>query len=253
MVALKHGCVAACLLMSGLAGAARANDTDPASPPPGWKLTWSDEFNGDSIDRSHWGFEIGNGGGGWGNNEKEYYTDRPDNAFVKGRRSTHPRDQISVSRIQLHLGSNAQPGQVLPEVRPIRFPRQAPAGRRALARAVDDARGRLLRRLAALRRNRRHRSTRANTHRRARHHPLRPPLPRQHPQRRDLHAARQRHHRRLAPLHLGMGARRHPLVRRRKTLLHQKPLVQSAPHPRRRHRPPSTPGPPRSTSRSSSS
>ena len=49
-------------------------------PPPGYKLIWSDEFNGNSIDRSKWGFEYG--GEGWGNNELQHYTDRGDNAYV---------------------------------------------------------------------------------------------------------------------------------------------------------------------------
>jgi beta-glucanase (GH16 family) len=44
-----------------------------------WNLVWSDEFNGNSIDTSHWTFETGNNGG-WGNNELEYYTARPENA-----------------------------------------------------------------------------------------------------------------------------------------------------------------------------
>src|SRR5207249_7916971 len=44
-------------------------------------LLWSDEFNGASIDRSNWTFDLG--GGGWGNNELEYYTDRPENARVE--------------------------------------------------------------------------------------------------------------------------------------------------------------------------
>ena len=47
----------------------------------GWKLIWSDEFNGPSIDTNHWVFETGNNNG-WGNNELEYYTDRPGNAYV---------------------------------------------------------------------------------------------------------------------------------------------------------------------------
>jgi beta-glucanase (GH16 family) len=47
----------------------------------GWKLVWSDEFNGTSIDTNHWVFETGNNGG-WGNNELEFYTGRPDNAYV---------------------------------------------------------------------------------------------------------------------------------------------------------------------------
>src|SRR5580692_8804724 len=47
-----------------------------------WQLTWSDEFNGSSINTANWTFDIGNGSGGWGNNELEYYTSRPQNAYV---------------------------------------------------------------------------------------------------------------------------------------------------------------------------
>lgn len=46
-----------------------------------WKLVWSDEFNGPNrsgVDASKWVSETG--GGGWGNNELEYYTSRVDNA-----------------------------------------------------------------------------------------------------------------------------------------------------------------------------
>jgi beta-glucanase (GH16 family) len=46
-----------------------------------WKLVWSDEFNGTSIDTNHWIFETGNRNG-WGNNELEFYTGRSDNAYV---------------------------------------------------------------------------------------------------------------------------------------------------------------------------
>ena len=46
-------------------------------------LVWSDEFNTDGApDASKWGYDIGTGGGGWGNNELEYYTNRLDNASV---------------------------------------------------------------------------------------------------------------------------------------------------------------------------
>lgn len=45
-------------------------------------LVWSDEFNGNSVDRSKWNFDIG--GNGWGNNELEYYTDRSQNAYTSG-------------------------------------------------------------------------------------------------------------------------------------------------------------------------
>ena len=47
-----------------------------------WQLAWSDEFGGDSINTNNWTFDIGNGSGGWGNNELEYYTSRPQNAYV---------------------------------------------------------------------------------------------------------------------------------------------------------------------------
>ncbi|VUD52979.1 Beta-glucanase [Thalassocella blandensis] len=47
------------------------NPTPTPTPPPGGNLSWSDEF--DTINRSVWNFEVG--GGGWGNNELQYYTD----------------------------------------------------------------------------------------------------------------------------------------------------------------------------------
>jgi beta-glucanase (GH16 family) len=42
---------------------------------------WNDEFN--AIDTAKWTFEIGTGASGWGNNEKEYYTGRKENAYVQ--------------------------------------------------------------------------------------------------------------------------------------------------------------------------
>lgn len=53
----------------------------PIDPAPGWELVWNDEFDGDQIDRTNWGFDIG--GWGWGNGEAQYYTDRPENARVQ--------------------------------------------------------------------------------------------------------------------------------------------------------------------------
>jgi beta-glucanase (GH16 family) len=53
-------------------------------PGAGWKLTWSDEFNGPSgsaVDASKWSYDTG--GGGWGNNELEYYTSGTQNAVVE--------------------------------------------------------------------------------------------------------------------------------------------------------------------------
>ena len=47
----------------------------------GYSLQWSDEFEGDAINTDNWNFEIGNGQGGWGNNELEYY--RRENAYLR--------------------------------------------------------------------------------------------------------------------------------------------------------------------------
>ena len=52
------------------------------APPAGYRLVWSDEFEGNAIDGSKWVYDIG--GGGWGNNEYEYYTNRGENAYVSG-------------------------------------------------------------------------------------------------------------------------------------------------------------------------
>ena len=64
-----------------------------------YTLVWSDEFDGTEIDESKWSFDLGDGCDvevipclnpsdtvvlcGWGNNELQYYTDRPDNARVE--------------------------------------------------------------------------------------------------------------------------------------------------------------------------
>lgn len=51
---------------------------------PGYTLVWSDEFSGSTLDQSVWNTELGNGSGGWGNNELEYYTGSPKNVFLSG-------------------------------------------------------------------------------------------------------------------------------------------------------------------------
>ena len=46
-------------------------DTTKTTTKPTYSLVWSDEFDGTAVDTSKWVFETG--GGGWGNNELEYY------------------------------------------------------------------------------------------------------------------------------------------------------------------------------------
>ena len=46
-----------------------------------YELVWSDEFDGTDLDRSVWDYNTG--GGGWGNQELQYYTDRTENVRVE--------------------------------------------------------------------------------------------------------------------------------------------------------------------------
>lgn len=84
---IKHtaAALAGALLLTG--STAVAADTQAAAND--WVLTWSDEFDGTTVDESKWGFDTGNWirdakgnlvTGGWGNNEKEYY--QKENAAV---------------------------------------------------------------------------------------------------------------------------------------------------------------------------
>jgi beta-glucanase (GH16 family) len=73
------------LLVSASSCGGGATAQPPIMPPPsGWTLTWSDEFsgaNGSAPDSSKWTYDIG--GGGWGNQELESYTSRPENAQIQ--------------------------------------------------------------------------------------------------------------------------------------------------------------------------
>jgi beta-glucanase (GH16 family) len=67
------------LLCPDLDSSMRSSDS---SSRKSWKLVWYDEFMYQGRpDPSKWGYDIG--GGGWGNDELEYYTDNLDNAYVE--------------------------------------------------------------------------------------------------------------------------------------------------------------------------
>lgn len=71
-----------------LVGAAGCNaDSSQNIDKPDYQLSWSDEFNGaagDLPDATKWAYDIGTGNNGWGNNELEYYTSRPQNISMDG-------------------------------------------------------------------------------------------------------------------------------------------------------------------------
>jgi len=53
---------------------------------PGYTLAWADEFDGQALDPASWSNQDGDGCPnlcGWGNNELEYYTSRPQNLFFQ--------------------------------------------------------------------------------------------------------------------------------------------------------------------------
>ena len=78
-------------------GASRGTGPDTTrttTPPPAitWTQVWSDEFDGPAgtpVDDTRWTFDIGDGCAagicGWGNNEKEFYTNSVENASLDGQ------------------------------------------------------------------------------------------------------------------------------------------------------------------------
>lgn len=56
------------------------NGYSTATDFPGLTLKWNEEFTGATLDNSSWNYETG--GGGWGNNELEMYTNSPKNSFI---------------------------------------------------------------------------------------------------------------------------------------------------------------------------
>jgi beta-glucanase (GH16 family) len=64
---------------------ARSQDSAAASHATLWRLVWSAEFQGpagSAPDPAIWTYDLG--ATGWGNNEKENYTNSTDNAFLDG-------------------------------------------------------------------------------------------------------------------------------------------------------------------------
>ena len=54
----------------------------PGAAPLPWKLVWADEFEGPKLDFTKWAVEENAHGGG--NNEQQFFVDRPENVRVEG-------------------------------------------------------------------------------------------------------------------------------------------------------------------------
>jgi beta-glucanase (GH16 family) len=79
-------------IIAALVSGAWSRPAHVSSAPPGWKQVWSDEFNGPAgarIDSARWVHDTGDGCQvgicGWGNDEKEFYTDAAENSALNGR------------------------------------------------------------------------------------------------------------------------------------------------------------------------
>ena len=140
-------------------------------------ITWSDEFNGAAgaaVDGAKWGFDTG--GGGFGNNELEYYTTSTRNVAMDGqghlaitaRRENPANYQCWYGTCQ-YTSAGSSPRAVHPAVRPVRGEHQDPQGSGPVAGVLDARRQHRQRRLAHLRRDRHHGEHRQDAEHRLRH------------------------------------------------------------------------------------
>ena len=77
----------------------------PTSDPATWPLAWSDEFDGAAgspPDSANWMYDIG--GGGWGNNERQFYTDAIANASLDGKGHLRITARESDGSLACHYG-----------------------------------------------------------------------------------------------------------------------------------------------------
>lgn len=78
---MRYGVLITALLAILIGCASSDSATENTGQTASWKLAWSDEFDGTELDRTKWKPEVSCWGGG--NDERQCYTDRPQNIRVE--------------------------------------------------------------------------------------------------------------------------------------------------------------------------
>lgn len=80
---------------------------EPTPTPSPWILVWSDEFASETLNPQNWLFD--KGAGGWGNNELQYYSNRPENIriedgvlIIEARNEEYMAWEYTSARIKTH-------------------------------------------------------------------------------------------------------------------------------------------------------
>jgi beta-glucanase (GH16 family) len=92
-------------------------ETTPIPAPDGWQLVWHDEFDAETLNLEDWTFDLG--ASGWGNNESQYYTNRPENVrledgmlIIEARREAFRSAQYTSARIKTQGLQTFQYGRI---------------------------------------------------------------------------------------------------------------------------------------------
>lgn len=76
--------LAIALVAVGFVSCGGEKDVRPDFVKENMKLVWSDEFSGESNEPNseNWDYDTGNNGNGWGNGERQYYTNEREHSYV---------------------------------------------------------------------------------------------------------------------------------------------------------------------------
>jgi beta-glucanase (GH16 family) len=99
------------ILAAVLACSHNGGAPEPTPALKQWTLVWSDEFDGAAgarVDAAKWQHDLGDGCAagicGWGNNEKETYTDSPDNVALNGQGQLAIVARVAPAGVQCYYG-----------------------------------------------------------------------------------------------------------------------------------------------------